>query len=407
MVEAGPGLGDGGGVGQHADSSLYFGQVPAWHHGRRLVVDPHFESGGAPVHELDGPLGLDGRDGGVHVFGHDVSAVQHAAGHVLSVARVALHHLVSGLETGVGDLSNAKLLMVCFLSGDDRGVGDEGEVDTRVGDKVGLEFCQVDVQGSVESQRGRDGRDNLSDQTVEVGVGGALNVQVSPADVVDGLVVHHEGAVRVLQGGVRGQDGVVGLHHGAGDLGGWVDGEFQLGLLPVVDGEAFHQEGRKPGPGAAAEGVEDEEPLQASTLVGQLADSVQDQVDDLLPDGVVSASVVVRRVLLPGDQLLRVEQLSVRPGPHLVHDGGFQVHEHSAGYVLASTGLREEGVERVVTSADGLVRGHLSVRLDAVLEAVQLPAGVPDLNSGLSDVDTDTFAHCVSERVEMKEAKMN
>ena len=38
------------------------------------------------------------------------------------------------------------------------------------------------------------------------------------ADVVDGLVVHHEGTVGVLQGGVGTQGGVVGLHHGRGHL---------------------------------------------------------------------------------------------------------------------------------------------------------------------------------------------
>lgn len=42
----------------------------------------------------------------------------------------------------------------------------------------------------------------------------------------------------------------------------------------------------------------------------------------------------------------------------------------------ALTGLREEGVESVVTASDGLVRGHLPIGLDAVLEAVKLPASV-------------------------------
>jgi hypothetical protein len=41
--------------------------------------------------------------------------------------------------------------------------------------------------------------------------------------------------------------------------------------------------------------------------------------------------------------------------------------------VLAGRGLREEGVERVVLAADGLVGRHHAVWLDAVLEAVQLP----------------------------------
>ena len=55
-------------------------------------------------------------------------------------------------------------------------------------------------------------------QTIKIGVGRALDVQVTAADVVDGLVVDHEGAVGVLQGGVSGQDGVVGLDHSGGDL---------------------------------------------------------------------------------------------------------------------------------------------------------------------------------------------
>ena len=40
----------------------------------------------------------------------------------------------------------------------------------------------------------------LANQPVEVGIAGPLDVQVPPADVVDGLVVHHEGAVGVLEG---------------------------------------------------------------------------------------------------------------------------------------------------------------------------------------------------------------
>jgi len=33
--------------------------------------------------------------------------------------------------------------------------------------------------------------------------------------------------------------------------------------------------------------------------------------------------------------------------------------------------------------------------LDAVLEAKKFPAGIADLNAGLSDVDGDNFTHCV------------
>ena len=101
---------------------------------------------------------------------------------------------------------------------DDRGIGGQREVDTRVGHQVGLELSQIHVEGTVKTQGGSDGRHDLADQTVEVGVAGALNVQVTAADVVDGLVVNHEGAVGVLQGGVGRQDGVVGFNNCSGDL---------------------------------------------------------------------------------------------------------------------------------------------------------------------------------------------
>ena len=41
MVEPGPGLGNRGGVGQHADGPRHLGQVPARHRSRGLVVDSH------------------------------------------------------------------------------------------------------------------------------------------------------------------------------------------------------------------------------------------------------------------------------------------------------------------------------------------------------------------------------
>ena len=83
-------------------------------------------------------------------------------------------------------------------------------------------------------------------------------------------------------------------------------------------------------------------------------------------------TVVVRRVLLAGEELLGVVHAAVDAHADLVHDGGLKVDEDRAGHVLAGRGLREEGVERVVLAADGLVGRHLPVRLDAVLEAVKL-----------------------------------
>merc|ERR1711978_877528 len=284
VVKPGPGLGDGGGVREHAHGPADLSKISTGNDGWWLVVDTDLESSRTPVNKLDAPLGLDGGNGSVHVLGHHVSSVEEAAGHVLAMTRVALDHLVSRLEAGVGDLRDGELLMIGLLGRDDGGIGDQGEVDPGVGHQVGLELSQVHVQGSIEPQGGGDGGHDLADQPVEVGVGWPLNVQVATADVVDGLVVNHEGTVGVLQSGVGGQDGVVGLNHGSGNLGCRVDGELKLALLAVVHGQPLHKKGGKARSGAASKGMEEKESLKSSTGVSELPNPVENQVDNLLSD---------------------------------------------------------------------------------------------------------------------------
>ena len=213
MVKTGPCLGDGSGVAQHADGTLHLGQISSWDDSRGLVVDANLEASGTPVDKLDGTLGLDGGNGGIDILGDDISAVEHAAGHVLAVAGVALHHLVGWLEAGIGDLSHRQLLMVGLLSRDDWSIGDKREVDTWVGHQVGLELRQIHVQGTIKPQGGSDGADDLANQSVQVGVGWTLDVQVATADVIDGLVVNHEGTVGVLKRSMGCKDGVVRLNN--------------------------------------------------------------------------------------------------------------------------------------------------------------------------------------------------
>ena len=221
-------------------------------------------------------------------------------------------------------------------------------MDARVRHQVGLELGDIDVQGTVEAEGGRERRDDLRDEAVEVGVRGALDVEAAAADVVDGLVVKHDGDVGVLEERVGREDRVVRLHDRGGDLWGRVDGEAELGLAAVVDREALEEQGSETGSGTSTDGVEAQEALEASAVVRELAEAVEDEVHDLLTDGVVTTGVVVRGVLLTGDDLLGVEQLAVGAGADLVDHGGLEIEEDGAGDVLASTSLGEEGVESVV-----------------------------------------------------------
>lgn len=56
--------------------------------------------------------------------------------------------------------------MLTLSRGDDRGVADERVVNSRVGNQVGLELVEIDVEGTVKSERGCDGADNLGNEAV-------------------------------------------------------------------------------------------------------------------------------------------------------------------------------------------------------------------------------------------------
>jgi hypothetical protein len=260
-------------------------------------------------------------------------------------------------------------------------------VDTGVGDEVGLELGHIDVEGTIETERGSEGGDNLRDESVQVGVGGALNIEVTAADIVDGLVVEHDGDIGVLEERVGGEDRVVGLNDGGGDLRRGVDGETELGLLAVIDGKSLEEERAETGAGTTTDGVEDEEALETSALIGELADSVEAEIDDFLTNGVVTTGEVVGGIFLTGDQLLGVEELTVGTSADLIDNGGLEIEEDASWDVLTGTSLGEEGVESVVTTANGLVGWHLTVGLDTVLKAEELPAGITDLATALADVD--------------------
>jgi len=123
VIKSGEDFSNGGGVRDHADGSHNFGEVTTGDDGGGLVIDTDFESGGAPVDELDGSLGFDGGNGGVDVFGDDISSVEHGAGHVFSVSGVTFGHHGSGFEGAVGDFGDGKLFVVGFFSGDNGSVG--------------------------------------------------------------------------------------------------------------------------------------------------------------------------------------------------------------------------------------------------------------------------------------------
>ena len=266
-------------------------------------------------------------------------------------------------------------------------------MDSWVWHQVGLELGDIDVEGTIESEGSGQRGNNLGNESVQVGVGWSLDIKVSSADIIDGLVIKDDGDIGVLKKRVSGEDGVVWLNNGGGDLWGWVDGETKLGFLTIVDGESLEEERSETGSGTTSDGVEDEETLETSALIGELSDSVEAEINDFFTNGVMSSGEVVGSVFFTGDELLWMEELSVGSGSDLIDDGWLEIEEDGSWDVFTSTSLGEEGVEGIVTTTDRFIGWHLTIWLNSVLEAEELPTGVTDLDTGLTDVNGNDFSH--------------
>ena len=80
----------------------------------------------------------------------------------------------------------------------------------------------------------------------------------------------------------------------------------------------------------------------------------------LLPSCMISCSILFSR-----DELLRMEELSVSSKPHLIHNSWLEIGKYSPENMFSSSCFREEGVERIISSSNYLVRWHSFIRLNS------------------------------------------
>ena len=239
VVKSGEDFSNSSWVGNHAACSHDLSEITTWNDGGWLVVNTDLETSWAPVDELDGSLGLDGSNGSVNILGDDITSVHHRASHVFTVSGITLSHHVSRFEWWVGDFSNWELFVISLFSWDDWSIWWKHKVNSWIRHKVGLEFSDIDVQGTIESEGCSEWWNNLSNESVQVSVGGSFDVQVSSADIVDSFVVEHNGDISVFKKWVGWKNWVVGFNDCSGDLGWGIDGESELGFFTVVNWETF------------------------------------------------------------------------------------------------------------------------------------------------------------------------
>ena len=102
-----PGLRKSCGTAQHAHSSVDLVQDTNRYQRLRLVFNANLEASGAPVHKLDGVLGLDGGNSSTDIFRNHNTMVYQSASHVFTMERVTFHHVV-------GDQALSRYCNLCY-----------------------------------------------------------------------------------------------------------------------------------------------------------------------------------------------------------------------------------------------------------------------------------------------------
>ena len=230
---------NGSWVGDHAACSHNLGEITSWNDGWWLIVDSAFESSWAPVDELDGSLGFNGGDSGVDILWDDITSVHEAASHIFTVSWIAFRHHGNWLEGRIGDFGNWELFVVCFFSRDDWCIWRKHKVDSWIWDQVGLELSYINVKGSVESEGGSQWWDDLSNESVQVGVGWSFNIKVSSANIIDSFVIKDDSDISVLKKRVSWKDRVVWLNDSSWDLWWWINSKTDFWFLTIINRKSF------------------------------------------------------------------------------------------------------------------------------------------------------------------------
>mmetsp|Transcript_27488 Transcript_27488/g.66757 ORF Transcript_27488/g.66757 Transcript_27488/m.66757 type:complete len:285 (+) Transcript_27488:726-1580(+) len=275
----------------------------------------------------------------------------------------------------------------------DGSIRSQHEMNSGVGHQSGLEIIQIDIEGTFETKTSSQSRSDLSNESVQVLVRRTFNVQVATADIVKSLVIQAKSTVGMLQKGMSRQDRVVWFYNSSRNLRRRRDSKGKLGLAAIVYRETFQQQGSKTRSSTSTSSVKDQETLKTSTVVSQLADTIQDGINNFLSNGVMTTGVVIGSVFLSRDNGFWVVERSELARANFVTNSGFQIDIDGTRNVLARGSLGKESVERIIGNTNRSIRGHHTIWVNAVLEAVEFPARVTGLDTGLTEVDGDDFTH--------------
>lgn len=203
---------------------------------------------------------------------------------------------------------------------------------------------------------------------------------------VQGCVVQHHHAVRILSQPLKCEERVVGLDHHVAHL--VLVGKHRVGLhqllgVPVI--QPFQEVGAQARACPPSDGVTQHEALQTVTAIRLPVYDVKDVLVDLLSLGestgpvVASSSSVLSQV-----DVLRVVELGVGGVEDGVDHPGLQVQQHGPRDVVLIIGLVEKDVLAVRALGGELL--HDALGADTMLGAQLFPELEPNLIAALAQL---------------------
>ena len=319
-------------VGDEGGGHVEIGGRDAAHGGLDVVGDPLHEVGGLPLrgHHLLVDL----------LHGH-VAPEHGGEGEVPALAGVGGGHEVAAVEHLAGELGHGAADVVLAARGDEGREPHQKEVQAREGHHVDAQLPQVGVELAGEAETGGDPAHDEGDEAVELLVAGVPHLEGVAEDLVQSLVVDHEGCVGVLHQLVDGEGRVVGLHHRVRGVGAREHGEGGHHPVGVLLPDLRDEEGAEARPRAPPQRVGHLEALQALRSLRLPPHHLHHRVHDLRALRVVPLRPVVARARLPEHVVVRAEQVPHRTALQHVHRTRLQIDQHRTRHVLLVRSLVE------------------------------------------------------------------
>merc|ERR1719495_2308560 len=105
----------------------------------------------------------------------------------------------------------------------------------------------------------------------------------------------------------------------------------------------------------------------------------------------MASCIVISGILFARYQLLRMKKRTINSSSGLINHTRLQIHKNCARNMFTIASFLKKGGEGVISRS--LVTRHKSIGGNSMLQTIKFPAGITNLDTGLSDMHRKTFSH--------------